>query len=146
VSATLHDFMTRSPFTIGPSASLAAAHSIMRAHRIRHLPVVLGEELVGLLSESDLLTLEGVPGVDPSCVTVEEAMCDRPPTLSPHTSLEWVAADMAARRFESVVVLDDGDVVGVFTTIDALRALQALLAHTRRGSRVRARKTLRPVR
>lgn len=140
------EFMSSSPHTIGPEATLCAAHALMRTHRIRHLPVTQAGELVGLVSERDLLRLEGVPGVKPSMVLVEEAMTEDPMSLSPATSLEWVAAAMAERRLGSTVIVEDGKVVGVFTTTDALRALQELLAWARRKhSPSRARKSPKSV-
>jgi acetoin utilization protein AcuB len=126
------DFMTASPHTVGDGDTIATARDVMRTHHIRHLPVLRQGELVGMLSERDLLFIEGLPHVDPAAVLVEDAMSERPVALSPTTSLEWAAAEMAQRKLGSVVVADRGRVVGVFTCVDALRALQQLVARERR--------------
>jgi CBS domain-containing protein len=56
-----------------------------------------------------------------------------PYTTTPSAPLEEVARDMADRKYGSAVVVDHGKVVGLFTTVDALRALVVLL----RGGRAR---------
>jgi acetoin utilization protein AcuB len=47
-------YMTTSPHTVGQDQKLSQAHKIMRAHEIRHLPVLQGGKLVGVLSDRDL--------------------------------------------------------------------------------------------
>jgi acetoin utilization protein AcuB len=129
---TVRGFMTAAPHTIGADQTLATAHALMRKHQIRHLPVLRGSKLVGLLSQRDILFIENLPGVEPDRVLVEEAMSEDPFAISPETSLEWVATEMGEHKYGSAVILDHGKVVGVFTTIDALTALQELLRRERR--------------
>jgi acetoin utilization protein AcuB len=132
---TVGDYMTTSPHTIGATQPLSTAMELYRVHRIRHLPVLDGGRLVGILSERDVLMVEALEPIDATQVAACEAMTEDPFTVAPGTSLEWVAAEMAARKLGSVVVVEDGKVVGVLTTIDALRALHDLLGnrHARRA-------------
>lgn len=132
---TIRAFMTPAPHTIGVDQSLATAREVMRARRIRHLPVLDGGALVGILSERDVALVGGIEGVDAAQVTVGEAMTPDPHTISPESSLEWVAAEMAQAKFGSVIVVERGHVVGIFTTVDALRALGDLLGRARRRRR-----------
>jgi acetoin utilization protein AcuB len=120
-------YMTRMPFTVGRAESLSVAHREMRAHGIRHLPVVDGDALVGMVSLRDLHLIETLRDVDPEAVKVEEAMTAEPYTVRPDSPLGEVVEEMIGRRFGSAVVVDEGKVVGVFTTRDALRALLAVL-------------------
>ena len=106
---------------------MAAAHAMMREHQIRHLPVLRGDQLVGLVSLRDLHLLEALDDVDPDKVRVSEAMTDEPYAVEVGTPLREVALNMGAHKWGSAVVLDGGKVVGVFTTIDAMRALANLL-------------------
>jgi acetoin utilization protein AcuB len=124
----VRQYMTPSPCTIGPSRSLALARTIMLEHEVRHLPVLDGGAIVGVLSERDLFLVESLPGVSPSSVRVDEAMVANPYTVSPDTPVADAAETMIERKIGSALVVDDSHVIGVFTTIDALRALSDLLA------------------
>ena len=55
------DAMTARPVTVAPDATVAAARSAMRRGRFRHLPVVAGAELVGVVAQSDLEAPPGAP-------------------------------------------------------------------------------------
>ncbi|HEX9102204.1 MAG TPA: CBS domain-containing protein [Polyangia bacterium] len=129
---TLRSFMTHAPHTVGAAQTLATARELMRRHHIRHLPVLDAGQLVGILSERDLLLVAGLPGVELERVAVSEAMTPDPRCISPDSSLEWVAAEMAQARLGSIVIVEGERVVGIFTTVDALRALGSLLARARR--------------
>jgi acetoin utilization protein AcuB len=124
--------MTPTPHTIGPTRSLAAARKIMVANQVRHLPVLDGGRIVGLLSERDLFLVESLPGVNPTDVRVEEAMVQNVFTVEPGAPIGDVVATMIERKLGSAVILEGEQVVGVFTTIDALQALAELLAKPQR--------------
>jgi len=124
---TIQQFMSRSPHTIAHDQPLTAAHKLMRAHDIRHLPVLDGGQLVGLLSQRDLHLIESLEDVDPDQVTVSEAMTTDVFAVAPRASLRKVATEMATRKLGSAVVVDDNAIVGVFTTIDALDVLVSVL-------------------
>ena len=122
------DFMTRSVHTIGTQSPLIEAHRIMNEHAIRHLPVLEGGKLVGVVSMRDLHLIETLKGVDPKEVAVEEAMSQDAYTVPPGTVLLEVARTMAMHKYGSAVIAREGHVEGIFTTIDALKALEALLS------------------
>jgi acetoin utilization protein AcuB len=123
----VRQYMTTGPHTIGPTRSLATAHKLMRQHQVRHLPVLDGGRIVGLVSERDLAMVESLPGVNPTDVRVEEAMVPNVFTVAPDTPIGEVIETMIARKLGSAVITERGHVVGVFTTIDALVALHELL-------------------
>ena len=124
----IRDSMTRSVHTIGASLTLADAAKMMRKHKIRHLPVLEGGALVGLLSDRDVQVISSVSELDPSCILVEDAMSQAPWTVLPTTPLIEVATVMAEKKLGSAVVLENDKVVGVFTTTDGMRVLGELLA------------------
>ena len=123
MNETIRRFMTVSPHTIGQEQSLEKAHSLMRQHAIRHLPVLEGGKLIGVLSQRDLLLIETLSEVDPHTTAVSEAMSQNVYCAAPTASLFGVAREMAEHRYGSAVIVEGGHVVGVFTTTDALRAL-----------------------
>jgi acetoin utilization protein AcuB len=123
----IHEYMTPTPLTIGADQTLAQAHVMMREHGIRHLPVLIGGKLEGILSDRDLSLLETLRDVDPAKVSVEEAMTLVVYTVAPDAPLEEVAEHMAEHKLGSVVVLNGTKVAGVFTAVDGLRALAEVL-------------------
>ena len=64
-SAHVYSYMTPSPLTIGRDQTLATAHDLMRKHDIRHLPVLDGGVLVGIVTDRDLHLVESLAGTDP---------------------------------------------------------------------------------
>src|SRR6185369_3059566 len=116
-------YMTTGPHTIGRDQSLIQAHKIMREHAIRHLPVLDGGALVGVISDRDLHLIETLRDVDAERVTVEEAMTPTVYSVMPDAPLDEIAREMAEHKYGCAVVLDHGKVVGVFTTTDGMRAL-----------------------
>jgi len=120
-------YMTGAPHTIERTRSLAAARELMLQHQVRHLPVVDGKTIVGVLSERDVLMLEALPGVNPPEVRVEEAMVKDVFTVPPEAPVGEVIESMIDGRLGSAIVCEEDRVVGVFTTVDALRALHDLL-------------------
>jgi acetoin utilization protein AcuB len=128
-TTSIANFMTRSPHCIGKDQKLATASSLMRDARLRHLPVLEAGRLVGMLSQRDIYFVETIQGVDPVEVSVEDAMTQDAYQVQPTARLHTVVAAMAKKKIGSAVVVEDGKVVGVFTTTDALTVLSELLAH-----------------
>src|SRR5687767_11866268 len=84
---TIRKYMTMSPHTIGADQTLAHAHAMLREHRIRHLPVLRGGRLVGMLTERDLGLVEAFKDVDPQLVVVEDAMSQEVYEVAPESLL-----------------------------------------------------------
>jgi acetoin utilization protein AcuB len=129
---TIRRYMSESPVVIDQERTLADAHDLLRRHAIRHLPVLHRGRLVGVVSQRDLYLLETLRGVDITTEKVAEAMTADPFTTAPDAPLAEVAARMAEHKYGCAVVVEGETVVGVFTTIDACRALAAVLGRARR--------------
>jgi acetoin utilization protein AcuB len=127
---TVQRYMSTAPHTIGADQSLREASERMREHGVRHLPVMRGESLVGILSERDVALISGLSDVNPEIVRASDAMTEDVITVSPDAQLDEVATMMAERRAGSVIVEQNHKLVGIFTTVDALRAFAELL-HSR---------------
>lgn len=126
-AVTLSSVMTRCPLTVDGAVSVVEAARLMRTHGIRHLPVLEGGRLVGLVSDRDLSLVHSLIDVDPERIPVANAMEREPRCVPPETSLGAVIDEMAARKLGAVIVLDGEAVAGIFTTVDALAALGRLL-------------------
>ena len=119
-------YMTHQPWTISPRGTLRDAHALMREHDIRHLPVVDDGKLVGIVSERDLGMLESL-GVRRGA-PVREAMSEPVYAVGAAEAIDVVARTMSEHKYGSAVVMTrDGAVEGIFTMIDACRALAELL-------------------
>jgi len=123
----ISQFMTANPCTIDRLASLAEAHRLMKERGVRHLPVLDDGELCGIVSERDLFMVESLIGADPTSTQVDAAMTDRPFIVTSDTLLDEVVDIMTDRKYGSVVVVGHDGVEGIFTTVDACRALAQVL-------------------
>jgi acetoin utilization protein AcuB len=143
LGASIRSHMTVCPVTIRGDQPLADAHRAMREGRIRHLPVLLGGQLVGVVSQRDLYFFETIAGVDVMTVSVEEAMSDPPFVVDPGASVRRVVQEMARNRYGCAVVAERGEVVGVFTTTDAVKLLARLLGEEQAARPSRRRRARR---
>ena len=129
------DIMTKEPVTLGPEDSLMEALEVMRRHRIRRLPVVVGDRLVGLLAEGD------VKRAQPSILSSNQEEFDRvmqdtqvsrvmirePVTVTADTSLLVAAQTLHRTKFGTLPVVDGEQLIGILTDADLLRVLIELL-------------------
>lgn len=126
-SKTIGDVMTQDPVSIAAETSLADAAERMHQLGVRHLPVVDLDRVVGLISERDVAVILGIPGVDAHNVAVTEAMSPHPYVVGRTAPLVEVVATMHERKLGTAVVVDAGELVGIFSVVDALGVLLGLL-------------------
>lgn len=122
--------MTADPHVIGPDVSLAQARRRMDELGVRHLPVLEDGKrgrLIGLLTQRDLLMLEAITDLDPARIPVRSAMQVDVFGVDRGTPLDEVVATMASHKYGSAVVWSGGAVVGIFTSVDAMRTLAELV-------------------
>jgi acetoin utilization protein AcuB len=142
----VQDYMTASPHTIGVSLSLSDAANMMKAYKIRHLPVLDGSALVGIVSDRDVQMVKSIEAVDPDEVPIEEAMSQAPYTVSATAPLEVVARHMAKHKLGSAVVVNANQkVMGVFTVTDGMRALADVLGQMPDAGIIAASEKKKPV-
>ena len=124
---TISKYMTTLPHTIGADQTLEKAEKMMNDYRVRHLPVLEGGKLVGILTDRDVKLVESFRDVDPTKVTVDEAYTPDPFIISPQSTLANVCSEMAMHKYGCALVCDNHKLVGIFTWVDALRAFNELL-------------------
>jgi CBS domain-containing protein len=129
----VRDWMTASTKIAARTDSVLAVDRVMREFGLRHVPVLEERKIVGVLSQKDLAFLDAVVGAACPIERVEDAMSQEVYGVEARASLLDVVTEMADRNYPCVVVLDQGNVVGVFDVNDALRAFGACLTdHERR--------------
>lgn len=124
----IESYMTPSPYAIGADEPITAARELMGQHDLRHLPVLdeVGA-LLGVVSEAEVLLLDTLRGVEVDQIPVRAVMTTEVYAIPPRASLAQVATEMAERKIDAAVVMQNNEVVGVFTVTDALRALADVL-------------------
>jgi acetoin utilization protein AcuB len=127
---TIQKYMTTMPHSVGSDQTLLTASEMIEEYGIRHLPVLKGGKLQGILTDRDIKLLRSLEGFEADELAVEEAMTEEPFCVGPDANLDEVVLTMAEKKYGSAVVVDNHKVVGIFTTVDACRALGQLL-HTR---------------
>ena len=113
--------MSEVVLTVGPGHTLRDAARMMTEKGVG-AAIVIDEEAPGprIISERDLLVSIG-RGEDPDVERVTDHMSGSVITAAPDWSLERAAADMAARGIRHLVIVQDGDLVGVLSMRDIMR-------------------------
>jgi predicted transcriptional regulator len=116
------DLMSRSPLTLDPDDNVRLAAETMRWANLRHLPVLSGGFLVGIVSEHDVLgsfvALGDLHGSRRR--PVREIMKSPVETIGSEADVRDAAARMAAHRIGSLPVMDRAHLVGIITVTDVL--------------------------
>lgn len=137
--------MTSNPFTTRPTASVPEARDTMRTQGVRHLPVVEGARVVGVISENDIdaalpskattLSVQEATYLV-SKLTVAKVMSRPVLTVSPDALLEEAAVMMRDHKIEMLPVVRDDRLVGVITESDILDSFIDLLGFREHGTRL----------
>jgi len=124
---TVDEFTTPSPIFVSPDASYEEVHKMMKGENIRHIPVVDSDNKpVGIISERDVLNISHL--AEKEKVTASGFMTENPFCVQSEESLGRVAFSMSKNKVGSAVVTDnEGKLVGIFTSTDALNALVEVL-------------------
>lgn len=122
----VRDCMTHLPVEAERCETVSGAERLMGVHNIHHLPVMSGSHLKGILSQRDILTARLRWGDASNEKSLEEICQSNVLTVGPTAPIDEVAIQMLDRQAGSVVVVDGGYVVGMFTKTDALRLISKL--------------------
>lgn len=127
----MRDWMAREVLTLGPEASAFDALRLLHDRRIRHIPVVEDDRLVGIVSDRDIRDASPPLG-DPQRVSVlkrarlEDVMTRKVITASLEDTIVHGAQEMYERKIESLPVVSGEKLLGIVTSADVMRALTAL--------------------
>jgi len=121
--------MTKNLVTVNVNDSLHNANNLFNSHNIRHLPVVANENLVGILSQTDILrisfgnTFGEQNGADEAIfdmLSINQVMKQSPVTINASNTIKEAATLLADREFHALPVEEDGKLVGIITTTDII--------------------------
>jgi acetoin utilization protein AcuB len=137
--------MTKNPITVDSESLVVDAQRIMKENNIRRLPVVDKGNLVGIVTQHDLLQASPSPATSLSIhelnyllakMKVKEVMKKNPFTLTPDTPFEEALRIGQDKKIGSFPVMDKGKLVGIITESDTVRFLTRALGLREEGSRV----------
>ncbi len=135
---TVDEVMTRKVIVLSVEDNLQDVLDAMEKFHIRHVPVVDGERLVGMVTQRDMLAMMSTrlhrsehelakESTFYERTFVINAMTKDPITVTPETPLREVAKILLENTFGGLPVVSQGKLVGVITETDLLRVLEQLL-------------------
>jgi acetoin utilization protein AcuB len=128
------NWMVKKVISIPQNSHIVEALSLMKKYSIRHLPVVEGKNLLGLITESDLRPIM-IPTLMEE-MRLEQLMIKNPVTIGPDESLEEAARLIYRYKIGGLPVVDKGKLVGIITTPDILAAFIQLMGVFEASSRL----------
>lgn len=113
--------MTPQPTAIGGDAPVVEAARRMLSEDVGSLPVVDGDELVGMVTDRDLVLHVVAKDLDPHKVAVSDVCSQNPVVAGPEESLDDALQRMAAEQVRRLPVVADGRLVGILAQADIAR-------------------------
>jgi acetoin utilization protein AcuB len=136
VAVKVSKYMTTKLITCTPEMPVKSAYLTMISHRVRHIPVVEGDQLVGIISDRDLRRPSWVDALDDwtqyyqinDDTTVADVMTANPVTVATYDRIQKAVKIFREERYGALPVLDkNGDLVGILSAHDLLGALEDVL-------------------
>jgi acetoin utilization protein AcuB len=137
--------MTANPYTIAVDAPITDAIELMRDKGLKRLPVISGEHVVGMLTNSDIYKVSPTKATTLSIfeinyllskTKVSDAMSKDVVTIDPDALLEEAAVMMRENKIGTLAVAREGKLVGIITESDIFDAFIDLLGFRNAGSRI----------
>ena len=128
----VRDIMQTSFVTVSAGDTLSTVEDIMTLGGVRHMPVVRGGVLVGVVSERDLLraSLSNLTAFRHEerraflqVVEITRVMVAPPIVIAPDAEIERAARLLAEKRIGCLPVVDEGKLIGLVTETDVLRCI-----------------------
>lgn len=125
--------MTKDVITLNHLDNLETAETLFKKNNIRHIPVVSGEKIIGMLSYTDLLRISFADAIDDNeqnvdtvvynMFTIEQVMAKNLVSVNVNTTIKEVAEILAKKEFHALPVVNDGKLAGIVTTTDLINYL-----------------------
>jgi CBS domain-containing protein len=132
-STSIATIMTTNLITVGLSDTLSTAEYLLKKNKIRHIPVVFQQEIVGMLSLTDILRLsfadvsDNENAVDSflyEVLSIPQVMAKNVLSVSPNSTLKEVSSILVEKEFHALPVVENKKLVGIITTTDVIKFLE----------------------
>ncbi len=139
------EVMVKKVITIKGNDTLDTAQGLMVENSIRHLPVVDGTKLIGILTESDIrgaflseihLKSDTAPKLDPKTMKVKNHMTPDPLTVLPEINIEDAALLIYENKIGCLPVVRDNKMVGIISIMDLLGLFIDMMGIIHSSSRI----------
>lgn len=130
INVPIADIMTKKIIALNRSDDLETAEMLFKKHKIRHIPVVHEDAILGMLSYTDLLRIsfadafnedeDEVDTVVYNMFTIEQVMAKNLVSVNSETPIKEVAEILSKKEFHALPVVDEGRLVGIITTTDLI--------------------------
>ena len=127
------NIMSTQMITLDRTHSLDDAEQLFKKHNIRHIPVVSGDSLIGMLSLTDLLRISFVDNYDDNegnvdsavynMLSIEQVMVSKPVAVEANQTIREVAEILSTKEFHALPVTEENKLVGIVTTTDLIKYL-----------------------
>ena len=124
--------MTKNVATVQVSDDLHDVIDLVKKNHIRHVPVLEGHDVVGIISSTDINRLtfsslfENQEGADEAILemlSISQVMTQKPRTVEATLSIKEVAEILASEEYHALPVIENGELVGIVTTTDVIKYL-----------------------
>lgn len=123
------EIMTRDPLSVNPTETIGKVKELMADNNIRHLPVLKGRELVGIVTDRDIraFVIRGLlesPAAHERALDVQVSalMTSQPISVAPDDDLREAVELLIEEKFGAVPVVDATEgLVGIVSYVDVLR-------------------------
>ncbi|MFT4780412.1 MAG: CBS domain-containing membrane protein [Psychroserpens sp.] len=125
--------MTTDVITLNLTDNLETAESLFKKNKIRHIPVVSGDHIIGILSYTDLLRISFADSVNEeeqdvdtvvyNMSTIEQVMAKNLVSVTSNSTIKEVAEILSKKEFHALPIVDDNKLVGIVTTTDLINFL-----------------------
>ena len=131
IGVPVSKIMTKNLVTLSTKDDLVTAERLFKKHHIRHIPVVEGNNIKGMLSHTDLMRISFADAIDEheevvdtivyNMFTIPQVMVHDVVSVKSDTTIKDVAEILSKREFHALPVVDDGKLKGIVTTTDLIR-------------------------
>ena len=127
------EIMTSNVVTLTTIDELTTAETLFKKHNIRHIPVVEGNKVIGMLSYTDLMRISFADAIDETesevdtmvynMFSIGQVMVKDVATVPINATVKDVAQFLALKEFHALPVIDNDKLVGIVTTTDLIKYL-----------------------
>lgn len=128
----VNNIMTKDVFTVQENEKLTKVLELFRKHKIRHLPILSGNKIVGIISRTDINRLtfgalfdnqEGVDEAVLEILSITQVMTSKPRVVEVNDPIKSIAEIFANEEYHALPVVENDILKGIVTTTDVIKYL-----------------------